>query len=221
MRGQGSSGRDCPLGGLRRVEPRGRGLHASSPRRRRKPGFASWADTFGAFNAANGLRPLPVSRTKPVRERRVAVCSQTGPRARTRCRLPTGATDQQDVRHGNKCDVDEVDVMEYLATIRRRRWCAAPGGREGRPALHGSGAAPGGPQAAVVLKTGRTSAEHAPRLHTRLADGSDHVYDAAFRQVGALRVATWQQLWRHQGAAEQQATRASASLITITGGQGS
>ncbi|MCS7366165.1 MAG: CoA-binding protein [archaeon GB-1867-035] len=93
------------------------------------------------------------------------------------------------ISHGNRCDVDEVDLIRYLAedehteviliyleSIRRGRefFEVAREVTKIKPI--------------VALKVGRTSAgARAAASHTGALAGSDEIFDAAFRQSGIIR----------------------------------
>lgn len=98
---------------------------------------------------------------------------------------------------GNKCDIDESDMLEYLAEDSQTEIIAmylesVNNGRrfmeisrrviEEKPLLV--------LKSAVTGKGARASA-----THTGSIAGEDRVYDAAFQQVGIIRVASFEQLW--------------------------
>ena len=91
---------------------------------------------------------------------------------------------------GNKADVDEGDFLDYLAQDPETRCVGLyiEGVKDGprfRRALTRAAAA----KPVVVLKAGRTAAgARAAASHTGSLAGSDRVFDAVFRQAGALRV---------------------------------
>jgi len=184
-------------------------------------------NTFGVFNAANGLATIaPFMAQEGIgREGGVAVCSQTGSTGPHQMPLgdwgyPIGK--MCDI--GNKCDVDEVDVMEYLADDPRTKVVALhlEDVRDGRRFMEVAQRLVRR-KPLVILKTGRTRAgAQASASHTGSLMGSDHVYDAACRQVGAIRVDTWQQLWEVPRTllADRLPQGRRFAVITITGGQG-
>ncbi|MBU4361502.1 acetate--CoA ligase family protein [bacterium] len=94
------------------------------------------------------------------------------------------------VSYGNRCDVDEVDLIKYLEDDPRTKVIALyiEGLEEGRRFLT---------QAkktvlkkpTVVIKAGKSKAGmRATSSHTGSLAGEDKIYDAAFRQAGILRV---------------------------------
>ena len=98
---------------------------------------------------------------------------------------------------GNKCDVDESDMLEYMAADPQTKIIAMhlesiKNGRrfmeisrrvvKEKPVLVF--------KSAVTRRGARTSA-----THTGSIAGEDRVYDAAFRQAGIIRVQSFEQLW--------------------------
>jgi len=184
-------------------------------------------NTFGVFNAANGLATIApfMAQDGIGREGGVAVCSQTGSTGPHQMPLgdwgyPIGK--MCDI--GNKCDVDEVDIMEYLADDPQTKVVALhlEDVRDGRRFMEAAQRLVRR-KPLVILKTGRTGAgARASASHTGSLMGSDHVYDAACRQVGAIRVDTWQQLWEVPRAllTDRLPQGRRFAVVTITGGQG-
>ncbi len=125
---------------------------------------------------------------------------------------------------GNKADVDEVDMLEYLADDPDTRVVAlylegTSRGRELMEALRRCASR----KPVVVIKAGRTKAgAEAVASHTGTLAGSAEVYDAVFRQTGAISVATLEEFF--------DASKALASfrpprgprvmVITSSGGSG-
>ncbi len=100
------------------------------------------------------------------------------------------------VSYGNASDVDESELLEYLATdVDSEIVCAyIEGVKDGRrffSALKKVGAA----KPTIVLKGGRTGAgSRATLSHTASLAGSLAVFDAALKQAGAIRVNTVEEL---------------------------
>ncbi|MEM2908495.1 MAG: CoA-binding protein [Candidatus Hadarchaeales archaeon] len=91
---------------------------------------------------------------------------------------------------GNKCDVDEIELLEYLAKDPRTKVIALyiEGVRNGRRFLEVASAVTR-EKPLVVLKGGRTTkGAEAVLSHTRSIAGSDAIFDLAFRRAGAIRV---------------------------------
>lgn len=183
-------------------------------------------NTFGVLNTANGLATIaPYLDQERVESGGVALCSQTGSTGPHQ--MPLGdwsypISKMCDI--GNKCDVDEVDVLDYLAEDPQTRVVAMhlEDVRDGRRFMEAARRLVAR-KPLVVLKSGRTRAgARALASHTGSLMGSDHVYDAALRQVGAIRVATWQEFWEVPKALlhEPLPRGRRFAVITITGGQG-
>ncbi|MBU4350271.1 acetate--CoA ligase family protein [bacterium] len=94
------------------------------------------------------------------------------------------------VSYGNRCDVDEVDLIKYLENDPRTKVIALymEGLEEGRRFLaQAKKAVLKKPM--VAIKAGKSKAGiRAASSHTGSLAGEDKIYDAAFRQAGILRV---------------------------------
>ncbi len=98
---------------------------------------------------------------------------------------------------GNKCDVDESDMLAYLGADPATRIIAMylEDIRDGQRFLELSRRiVPEKP--IIVLKSAVTGAgARASATHTGSIAGEDRIYDAAFRQAGICRVGSFEQLW--------------------------
>jgi acetyltransferase len=98
---------------------------------------------------------------------------------------------------GNKCDVNEVDILNYLADDRETKVVAmhledVKDGRSFMDAARKLAAC----KPLLILKPGRSEAgARASASHTGSLAVSDQIYDNALKQVGAIRVNTWQEYW--------------------------
>ena len=97
---------------------------------------------------------------------------------------------------GNRVDVDESDVLDYLDRDPMTRVImvylegAAKGRRLMQSLAHVTQKKP-----VLILKSGRTEAgKQATASHTGSLSGQDHIYHAAFTQVGAIRAENLSQL---------------------------
>ena len=91
---------------------------------------------------------------------------------------------------GNACDLDESDFLEYLAEDPETKVIAAyiEGVKSGQRFLRAITKA-AATKPVIIIKGGRTEAgTRAVASHTGSLAGSDLVWDAIFRQVGAIRV---------------------------------
>jgi acetyltransferase len=150
----------------------------------------------GIINTANGL--TPTLETLPPRGR-VAIISQSGALAGVLLGWAQrdGLGVSKFVSYGNRADVNEVDLLEHLADDDETGVVAvyvetvSDGRAFMRAAAHCSERKP-----VVVIKAGRgESGQRATLSHTGSLAGSDAVYDAAFRQCGAIRVETAEEMF--------------------------
>lgn len=183
-------------------------------------------NTFGLVNSSNGLVTVPPhTDNETIRKGGIALCSQTGSIGPHQAPLDDWAYPVSKICDiGNKCDVDEADILDYLASDPDTRVVAMhledikDGARFMSAARKLVLRKP-----LLILKAGRTEAgARASASHTGSLLGSDHIYDAALRQVGAIRVNTWQELWEIPKMFEYQPLPVGTrfAVITITGGQG-
>jgi len=98
---------------------------------------------------------------------------------------------------GNKCDLDDADIIEYYAQDPETRCISiymesAKGGRRFYDALRKVVSR----KPVVILKAGRTAiGAKAASSHTGALAGSDIAYDAAIREAGAIRARTMLELF--------------------------
>ncbi|HYB19452.1 MAG TPA: hypothetical protein VEH09_00915, partial [Thermodesulfobacteriota bacterium] len=97
---------------------------------------------------------------------------------------------------GYTVDLDEADFLEYFVEDPQTKVILvyAEGARDGRrmiTALRRTSRK----KPVIILKSGRTPyGREATRSHTASLSGEDRIYDAAFRQAGAIRVANLQEM---------------------------
>lgn len=183
-------------------------------------------NTFGVVNSANGLVTVPpYADNERITRGGIAVCGQTGSLGPHQIPLDDWAypiSKMCDI--GNKCDVDEVDVLNYLADDPETKVVAMhlEDVRDG-PEFIRSARRLASAKPLVVLKTGRSEAgARASASHTGSLVGADEVYEAALKQAGAIRVDTWQELFEVPKTLLYQPLPAGDrfAVITLTGGQG-
>ncbi len=183
-------------------------------------------NTFGTVNAANGLATIPpYTDQERLVAGGVAFCSQTGsigPHQNPVADWAYPISKMCDV--GNKCDVDEADLLEYLAGDEETRVVALHlEDIRSAPRFLSAVRALTARKPLVVLKTGRSEGgARAALSHTGSMMGNDRVVEAALRQAGALRVRTWEELWEIPKTLVFQPLPAGNrfAVITLTGGQG-
>ena len=98
---------------------------------------------------------------------------------------------------GNRLDVNECDLLDYLAEDPETRVIALylEGAKHG-PRLLAALQRATAKKPVVVLKSGRTEAgRRATASHTGSLSGEDEIYDAVFRQAGAIRARSVQEMF--------------------------
>jgi acyl-CoA synthetase (NDP forming) len=156
-------------------------------------------NTVGVFNAANGFTTIPYPfGYDRVRKGGIAYCSQTGivlPQCQPIEDRAYPVSKMCDV--GNKCDVNEVDLLNYLADDGETNVAAlhiedVKDGRSFMDAARRFAAR----KPLLIFKPARSAAgARASASHTGSLAVNDLVYDNAIRQTGAMRVNTWQEYW--------------------------
>ena len=115
------------------------------------------------------------------------------------------------VSYGNRADVNEVDLLEYLADDPETRTVCVyiETVSDGR-AFMAAAARCAARKPVIVIKAGRgESGQRATLSHTGSLAGSDAVYETAFRQCGAIRVTSAEEMF--------DLCRALTSLPRLTG----
>jgi acyl-CoA synthetase (NDP forming) len=183
-------------------------------------------NTIGILNTENGLvtNPYSISYDK-IYKGNIAYCSQSG---------IIGAQGQplKDQSYpiskmcdlGNKCDVNEVDLLNYLLHDPQTGVIAmhiedVKDGHKFMDAVSKVAAR----KPLLILKPGRTErGAIASASHTGSLAGSERIYDAAFRQAGAIRLNTWREFWEIPRIfVNQPLPRGNRiGIITFTGGVG-
>jgi acetyltransferase len=98
---------------------------------------------------------------------------------------------------GNKCDVDESDMLEYYGADPATRVIAMylESIKDGRRFMKLARSIIG-KKPVIILKSAVTGGgAKASSTHTGAIAGEDRVYDAAFHQVGIIRAGSFEQLW--------------------------
>jgi len=184
---------------------------------------------LGVFNAATGWMGTFASpfRQAPPLPGTISIASQSGAVGSElfsllrRRGLATGTW----ITTGNESDVDVADAIAFLVEDAGTNVVVAYGegvarGRALRAALERAAEA-GKP--VIFMKTGRSQAGAAAvRSHTAALAGSDRVYGALFRQLGVIRVATFEELVdaAYIATFPQRPKRRRLALMTISGGVG-
>jgi acyl-CoA synthetase (NDP forming) len=193
---------------------RGRGIRIIGP------------NTAGVVNTFNGFNPCPYQ-VGYFRLKRgpVTICSQTGmtnPQAVPYPELGLGVSKICDF--GNKGDVDECDLLEYLEKDASTRVISmylegiSDGGRFLKAAGRVAAKKP-----LLILKSGRTEAGAlASASHTGSMAVDDSIFEAACRQTGIIRLEKFSELFELPKIfASQPLPRGNRmGIITYTGGMG-
>jgi len=183
-------------------------------------------NTIGTLNTDNNLvtNPYFISYDK-VYKGNIAYCSQSGIVGAQGQPLKEQAYPISKMCDlGNKCDVDEVDILDYLyqdpqtGVIAMHIEDVRDGHRFINTVRRVAARKP-----VLLLKPGRT--EHGARAvasHTGSLAGSERIYDAAFQQAGAIRLDTWRELWEIPRVFVNQPLPQGnrIAFITFTGGVG-
>ena len=181
-------------------------------------------NTIGIVNTATGLitNPYDVG-YKTIRRGSVALSGQTGlvgPQALPLEDLAYGISKICDF--GNKCDVDEADLLEYLSDDEETKVIAMhseiikDGNRFLRVAKEAVKKKP-----ILIFKPGRTKESvKALASHTGSLAGEDKVYDGAFNQTGIIRVNSLSELLDFAKTFSYQPLPSGnrIAIITMTGG---
>jgi acyl-CoA synthetase (NDP forming) len=156
-------------------------------------------NTVGVFNAANGFTTIPYPfGYNEVRKGNIAYCSQTGivlPQCQPIEDRAYPISKMCDV--GNKCDVNEVDLLNYLAADRETKVAALhiEDVKNGRDFLNAARSF-AERKPLIIFKPARSEAgARASASHTGSMLVNDLIYDNAIRQAGVIRANTWQEFW--------------------------
>jgi acetyltransferase len=183
-------------------------------------------NTIGVVNTSNGLvtNPYMVDYDR-IWKGSIAYASQTG---------FVGAQGQplEDRAYpiskmcdfGNKCDVNEVDLLDYLLDDPETKTIAlhleaVKGGRRFIDTLQKVTAH----KPVLIFKVGRTEqGAKASTSHTGSMIGNIPVYDTVLKQAGAIQVRTWQEFWEIPKVfASQPLPKGNRiAVVTPTGGVG-
>ncbi|MHA1917548.1 MAG: acetate--CoA ligase family protein [Candidatus Ranarchaeia archaeon] len=125
---------------------------------------------------------------------------------------------------GNKKDVDEIDLINYFGEDPQTKVMAiySEGINDGQAFMKNLKEA-SKKTPVVILKPGRTEAgAKAVMSHTRSLAGKDQIYDAAFKQCGAIRVKDIEELYDASKALAflPKSTGKKILIVTSSGGAG-
>jgi len=182
-------------------------------------------NTAGIVNSANGLTPNPYEPGyKKVKPGAVAICAQTGminPQAFPYADLHYGLSKICDF--GNKCDVDECDLLEYLesdpATNVITMYLESI--RDGRRFLKMSRRV-AAKKPVLILKSGRTKeGAKVSASHTGALAVDDEIFSAACKQAGIIRLEKFHELFELPKIFLQPLPKGNRlGIVTVTGAVG-
>jgi len=183
-------------------------------------------NTAGIVNSANGLTPDPYEPGyKKVKSGTVAICAQTGminPQAFPYADLHYGVSKICDF--GNKCDVDECDLLEYLENDPATKVITMylESIRDGRRFLEISKRV-AAQKPVLILKSGRTKeGAKVSASHTGALAVDDQIFNAACKQAGIIRLEKFRELFELPKIFSLQPLPKGNRLgmVTFTGGVG-
>ena len=183
-------------------------------------------NTAGVVNSANGFIPDPYEPGyKKVKPGAVAICAQTGminPQAFPYADLHYGVSKICD--YGNKCDVDECDLLEYLESdpatkvITMYLESIQDGQRFLKISRRVTAKKP-----VLILKSGRTKeGARASASHTGALAVDDQIFSAACKQAGIIRLEKFREFFELPKIFSLQPLPKGNRLgiVTFTGGVG-
>ncbi len=183
-------------------------------------------NTAGIANPSKGLIPNPYEMGyEKVKEGAIAICAQTGmvnPQAFPYGDLGYGVSKICDF--GNKCDVDECDMMEYLEEDPSTKAITLylENIKDGKRFLKVSKRV-ASRKPVLILKSGRTEqGAHVSTSHTGSLAQDDRIFDAACKQSGVIRLDTFRELFELPKIFTHSSLPKGNRLgiITFTGGVG-
>jgi acetyl coenzyme A synthetase (ADP forming)-like protein len=126
------------------------------------------------------------------------------------------------ISYGNATDLDEVDLLEYLAEDRKTKVICVylEGTRRGRLLMDAAKKITQ-KKPIIIIKGGRTEAgAKAVGSHTGLLAGSDMVYSAAFKQAGMIRANGVMAMFDYARVLAEQPPAKGPRMQIITNGGG-
>jgi len=183
-------------------------------------------NTLGVLNTSNYLvtGPYLLGYNKPVKGS-IGYCAQSG-------LLTFGTHPVRDRAYpiskvcdfGNKSDVNEVDLLDYLADDPDTKVIAMhlEDIKDGRRFMEvAARVVPRKP--VLIFKPGRNEVSaRAAASHTGALAGNDEIYADAFKQTGIIRLSSWQEFWEVPRVfASQPLPKGNrVAIVTATGGAG-
>ena len=183
-------------------------------------------NTIGITNTTNALVTTPYfTGYNRIQSGAVAYASQTGIVGAQALPLEDHAYPISKIcDFGNKCDVNENDLLEYLADDLKTKVIAMhlEDIKDSRRFMDIARRVVAD-KPILILKPGRSqAAAKAVASHTGSLAGSDQIYDSAFRQAGIIRLDTWQEFLDIPKvfAYQQLLTGSRLAVVTVSGAAG-
>lgn len=183
-------------------------------------------NTIGILNTGNGLITTPYFMGySTIRKGSIAYCSQSGLFSNVVHPIEDLAYPISKMcDFGNKCDINEVDLLNYLADDPQTRVISMhlEDIKDGRAFIKAASRAVS-KKPVLILKPGRSQAgAKAAVSHTGSLAGDDQVIDAAFKQAGVIRVNSLQEFWEIPRVFASQPLPGGNRLgiVTASGGAG-
>ncbi len=181
-------------------------------------------NTAGVANTANGFNPCPYEAGYyRIRQGVTAICAQSGminPQAVTYPEMRFGVSKICDF--GNKCDVDECDLLEYLAHDEKTQVISMylESIRNG-PEFLKLARQVANRKPLLVLKSGRTKeGAKASESHTGALAVDDRIFDGVCSQAGILRLEEFRDIFEMPKifASQELPSGNRVGILTVTGG---
>lgn len=182
-------------------------------------------NTLGVLNPSNGLitTPYPLYYDS-VMKGGISYCSQSGLLSFGACPLKDkGYPISKMCDFGNKCDVNEVDLLNYLAEDSDTRVISMhlEDIKDGHAFMEATRKAVV-KKPVLIFKPGRSEAgAKAAASHTGSLAGDNQIYDSAFRQAGAIRVNNLGEFWEIPRVFSSQPLPKGNRFAVIVGSGGS
>lgn len=183
-------------------------------------------NTIGTLNTANGLVTTPyLLGYDSIQKGGIAYCSQSGIVAAQCQPLEDRAYPISKMCDlANKCDVNEVDILNYLADDPETKVVAMhmEDVRDGHGFMDAARKLTARKPLLIFRPARSEAGARASASHTGSLAGNDEVYDSVIKQVGAIRVHTWQEFWEIPRifAQQRQIGGNRLAIIAYSGGAG-
>ncbi len=183
-------------------------------------------NTIGTLNTVNGLVTTPyLLGYSRIQKGGIAYCSQSGIVAAQCQPLEDKAYPISKMCDlANKCDVNEVDILNYLADDPETEVVAMhmEDVRDGQGFMEAARRLTARKPLLIFRPARSEAGARASASHTGSLAGKDEVYDSAIKQVGAIRVNTWQKFWETPRIFNPQRTIEGnrIAIIAYSGGAG-